>query len=80
MAEVRGRSTQAGLVTKGPHASLGFSWQSRAQESQSLFRKIRDQDMSISSELGSVTLPWTRFIDVWETPEFWMKGQLFYSF
>jgi len=33
---------------------------------------FRDQDMSISSELGSVTLPWTRFIDVWETPEFWM--------
>jgi hypothetical protein len=28
--------------------------------------------MSASSPLGSVTLPWTRFIDVWETPEFWM--------
>ena len=33
---------------------------------------FRDQDMSISSELGSTTLPWVRFIDVWETPEFWM--------
>jgi len=33
---------------------------------------FRDQDMSISSDLGSGTLPWTRFVDVWETPEFWM--------
>ena len=33
---------------------------------------FRDQDMSISSALGSVSLPWTRLIDVWETPEFWM--------
>jgi hypothetical protein len=32
---------------------------------------FRDQDVSISSELGS-TLPWARFIDVWEKPEFWM--------
>jgi hypothetical protein len=33
---------------------------------------FRDQDLTISSELGSSTLPWTPFIDVWETPEFWM--------
>jgi uncharacterized protein (DUF58 family) len=33
---------------------------------------FRDQDITISSDLGSATLPWTRFIDVWETPEFWM--------
>ena len=33
---------------------------------------FRDQDITISSALGSLTLPWTRFIDVWETEEFWM--------
>jgi hypothetical protein len=33
---------------------------------------FRDQDITISSDLGSTTLPWTRFIDVWEMPEFWM--------
>jgi hypothetical protein len=33
---------------------------------------FRDQDITMSSELGSTTLPWVRFIDVWETPEFWM--------
>jgi hypothetical protein len=28
--------------------------------------------MTASSELGSTTLPWERFVEVWETPEFWM--------
>ncbi|WP_170921238.1 YcxB family protein [Enhydrobacter aerosaccus] len=31
-----------------------------------------DQDVTIRSELGSMTLPWARFTDVWQTPEFWM--------
>jgi hypothetical protein len=33
---------------------------------------FREHDMTMSSELGATTLPWARFIDVWETPEFWM--------
>jgi hypothetical protein len=28
--------------------------------------------MTISSELGSSALPWTRFVDVWKMREFWM--------
>jgi hypothetical protein len=33
---------------------------------------FRDRDMTASSEFGSTTLPWERFVEVWETPEFWM--------
>ena len=33
---------------------------------------FREQDMTVSSELGATTLPWGRIIEVWETPEFWM--------
>jgi hypothetical protein len=45
-------------------------FRSRASPSDEVI--FRDQDITISSALGSLTLPWTRFIDVWETPEFWM--------
>ncbi|HKD29310.1 MAG TPA: YcxB family protein [Xanthobacteraceae bacterium] len=56
-------------------------WRAHFVNTVGLFRSMasptaefvfRDQDVSISSELGSTTLPWTRFIDVWERPEFLM--------
>ena len=31
-----------------------------------------DTDMTIVSSLGAITLPWKRFVEVWELPRFWM--------
>jgi hypothetical protein len=33
---------------------------------------LRDADITITSTLGSVTLPWRRVIKVWEATGFWM--------
>lgn len=33
---------------------------------------FRDRDVTIASSLGSATLPWSSFVDVWEMPRFWM--------
>jgi len=33
---------------------------------------LRDADVTITSEFGSTTLRWSRFVDMWETPEFFM--------
>lgn len=58
-----------------------FVWRSHFLNTVGKFRSMtrlhadfafRDRDVTMTSELGSMTLPWTCFIDVWETPEFFM--------
>ncbi len=33
---------------------------------------FREQDMSIVSSQGTLTMPWSRIVEVWELPGFWM--------
>jgi hypothetical protein len=42
--------------------------------------RITTSDMTITSELGSITLPWTQFCSVWEYPDFiiFVIGQFSY--
>jgi hypothetical protein len=56
-------------------------WRAHFVNTVGIFRRMnppeadftfREQDMTVVSSLGTVTLPWSRFVDVWELPGFWM--------
>lgn len=69
----------AGLIFLG--ASVAAVWRAHLINTVGRFRTMDPPEadvafggagMTVVSNLGSATLPWSRFVEVWERPGFWM--------
>jgi hypothetical protein len=68
-------------VLAAPFVFLLTVWRAHFVNTVGTFRSLsspeaemvfRDSDLTITSALGSVTLPWQRFTSSWQAPGFWM--------
>lgn len=69
----------SGLIFLG--ASVAAVWRAHLADTLGRFRAMDppeadvafgDAATTVASNLGSATLPWSRFVEVWERPGFWM--------
>ena len=44
----------------------------RQKKNQTVTFQFSDTDFTVTSELGSATVPWTSVTEIWEFPRFWL--------